>query len=121
MDIRKITRIFQDTAYVRMGGSSEELRAAEYLRDQVEDLGLQAQIVPFDVDMATIREARLLADGVEIPCKGYLCAGSAQVEAPFYYLRSTDAYSLSQCRGKIVLIDGYLNYWAYQEIGRAHV
>ena len=31
MDIMKI---FADTAYVRMGGSAEELRAAEYLKEQ---------------------------------------------------------------------------------------
>jgi len=38
------------------------------------------------------------------------------VEAPLYYLRSTDDYSLSQCRGKIVMIDGYLGYWMYQDL-----
>lgn len=58
----------------------------------------------------------LLADGEPIPCKGYMCAGSGEVEAPFYYLRSTNAWSLQQCRGKIVLIDGYLGYWVYQDL-----
>ena len=40
----------------------------------------------------------------------------SEVEAPFYYLRSTDAYALSQCKGKIVMIYGYLGYWMYQDI-----
>ena len=66
--------------------------------------------------MARIEQATFLADGVEVPCKGYLCAGSHDVEAPFYYLRTNDPYSLSQCRGKIVMIDGYLGYWMYQDI-----
>jgi len=116
MDAKQIMKIFEDTAYVRMGGSPEELKTAEYLRDQVAALGLNAQIVPFEVDMATIQEAVLLVDGEAVPCKGYLCAGSAEVEAPFYYLRSTDAYSLSQCRGKIVMVDGYMGYWMYQDL-----
>ena len=32
MDAKKIMKIFEDTAYVRMGGSDEELRAAKYLQ-----------------------------------------------------------------------------------------
>ena len=51
-----------------------------------------------------------------ITCKGYSCAGSAEVEAPFYYLTSTDPYSLSLCKGKIVMVDGYLGYWMYRDI-----
>ena len=38
------------------------------------------------------------------------------VEAPLYYLRARDPWSLSQCRGKIVLVDGYMGYWLYQDL-----
>ena len=116
MNANKVMQIFQETAYVRMGGSAEELKTAEYLRGQVEALGLKAEIVPFDVDMATISEAKLLVDGEGVTCKGYLCAGSHEVEAPFYYLRSTDPYALSLCKGKIVMVDGYMGYWMYQDL-----
>lgn len=116
MDAKQIMKLFEDTAYVRMGGSQEELRTAEYLCGKVAELGLEARIVPFEVPMARIQEAVFQADGETIPCKGYFCAGSETVEAPFYYLRSTDPYSLSQCKGKIVMIDGYLGYWIYQDL-----
>ena len=116
MNANKVMQIFQETAYVRMGGSAEELKTAEYLCGQVEALGLKAEIVPFDVDVATISEAKLLMDGEEVTCKGYLCAGSHEVEAPFYYLRSTDPYALSLCKGKIVMVDGYMGYWMYQDL-----
>jgi len=116
MDAKKIMDIFAQTAYIRMGGSPEELKAAQYLKEQVAELGLEAEIRPFDVDMATIEEAVLLVDGQEITCKGYLCAGSHEVEAPFYYLRSTDPHSLSRCKGKIVMVDGYMGYWMYQDL-----
>ena len=116
MDAKQIMKIFEDTAYVRMGGSKEELKAAEYLKAKCEELGFAAEIVPFDVDMATIQEAKLFVDGEEITCKGYFNAGNTELEAPFYYLRSTDKYTLSQCKGKIVMIDGYLGYWMYQDI-----
>ncbi len=116
MDATKIMKIFEDTAYVRMGGSAEELKAAKYIQSLCAEMGLSAQLEGFEVDMATIQEAVLYADGVQIPCKGYLCAGSGEVEAPLYYLRGTDDYSLSQCRDKIVMIDGYLGYWMYQDL-----
>ncbi len=116
MNAEQIMKIFEDTGYVRMGGSPEELRAAEYLAARCADLGLKAAIEAFDVDMATIQEAILTVDGKEIPCKGYLNAGCAEREAPFYYLRSTDPYSLSLCKDKIVMIDGYMGYWMYQDL-----
>ena len=109
-------KIFSETAYVRMGGSEQELQCARYLADKCAAFGQNAEIVPFEVDMAELQKAVLTVDGVEIPCKGYLNAGSGEVEAPLYYLRNTDAYSLSQCKGKIVMIDGYLGYWIYQDI-----
>lgn len=116
MDAKQIMQVFQDTAYIRTGGSGEEQRCAEYLMGRCAELGLKAELEPFEVDMADLHEAVLLADGVSIPCKGYLCAGEGEVEAPLYYLTSMDEGSLVQCRGKIVLSDGYMGYWKYQDI-----
>ncbi len=116
MNANEILQIFADTAYVRTGGSPEELRCAEYLAAKCEALGVPARLEAFEVDMSAMQEAILLADGQRIPCKGYLCAGSGEVEAELYYLRNTDAYSLSLCKGKIVLVDGYMGYWMYQDL-----
>ena len=116
MNANEIMKILEETAYVRMGGSAEELRCAEYLQGKCRELGLEATIEAFDVDMADIQEAVLEVDGVSVPCKGYRNAGNGEVEAPFYYLRNTDSWSLSQCKGKIVMIDGYLGYWMYQDL-----
>lgn len=116
MDIKKVNQIFSDTAYIRTGGSAEESKCAEYIKAQCAEMGLEAHIEAFEVDMATIKEAKLIVDGKEIPCKGYFNAGSGEIEAPFYYLRHNDAYSLSECKGKIVMSDGYLGYWRYQDL-----
>ena len=116
MDAKKIMQIFEETAYVRMGGTMEEYKTAEYLKKLCGELGLEAKIEGFEVQMATMQEASFCVDGEEITCKGYLNAGSGTVEAPFYYLRSTDKYSLSLCKGKIVMIEGYLGYWMYQDL-----
>lgn len=116
MDTFDIARIFQQTAYIRTGGSSQERKAADYLREECRKIGCEAFLEPFEVDMAQIHSAKLWADGKEIPCKGYLCAGSSTVEASLYYLTDTTKSSLSRCKGKIVLLDGYLGYWKYQDI-----
>ena len=116
MDPKRIMKVFADTAYVRTGGSAEELKTANYLLSQLEQWGLKGSLEAFDVDMADIQEAEFTVDGKTIPCKGYKNAGSGEIEAPLYYLRNTDDYSLSQCKGKIVMIDGYLGYWRYQDI-----
>lgn len=116
MNIETINRILKETAYIRTGGSAQELTCAEYLRNECERLGFSARLEAFDVPMAAIRRAALTANGQSIPCKGYLCAGNADIEAPLYYMPEFDASSLSQCRGKIVMIDGYLGYWKYQDL-----
>lgn len=116
MTEKEISRIFEETAYVRTGGSPAEHKAAQYIQTVCAQFGCEAVLEAFPVDSAQIHSAKLYADGAEIPCKGYLCAGSASVEAPLYYLTDSIPYALSACKGKIVLIDGYLGYWKYQDI-----
>ena len=116
MTLNTIDRIFAETAYVRTGGSPEELRCAEYLAAECGKLGVEARLEAFEVDWAEVHTAKLITGGKEIPCKGYLCAGSATVEAPLYYLTDTSDYGLSLCKGKIVLSDGYMGYWRYQDL-----
>lgn len=116
MDAKKIMQIFNDTAYIHAGGTEAELRCAEYLKGICTEMGLNAVIDPFKVDMGTIQQAEFYCDGVSIPCTGFMLAGSGEVEAPFYYLRNTDKYSLSQCRGKIVMVDGRVGYWLYKDL-----
>ena len=116
MNKKLINRIFKDTAFVRTGGSDEELRCAEYLRGVLGSMSIESRTEEFEVDMADMEEATLTVNGRQIPCKGYLCAGSGEVEAPLYYLTSDDRYSLSLCRGKIVIFDGYLGGWKYKDL-----
>ncbi|MBO5110730.1 MAG: DUF4910 domain-containing protein [Clostridia bacterium] len=116
MTKEQIIKLFEDTAYVRTGGSEAERKCAEQLCRVAATMGFEASLEPFEVDVATIKSAHLYVDGQEISCKGYLLCGSGEVEAPLYYLPSTDPYSLSQCKGKIVMIDGYLGYWMYKDL-----
>ena len=99
-----------------MGGSAEEKNAAEYIKSACADFGCEAYLEEFDVDMADVKHAELCIDGKKIPCHGYMNCGSGEVEAELYYLRDDNKNSLKACKGKIVLTDGYLGYWRYQDM-----
>ena len=116
MDRQMIRQIFSDAAYIRVSGSAEELRCARYLQEQCAALGCEARLEPFPVETAEVHTARLTVDGKEIPCAGYRCCGSGEVEAPLLYMPEADGLALSRCRGKIVLLDGRLRYWTYQDL-----
>ncbi len=119
MNIKQIRNILKDTDYVRTGGTDEELRCAEYLKDACEALGARAKLENFPVQMASIKKEELLADGVSIPCKAFYNCGSGSVEAPFLYLPNLDKASLCLAEGKIVLLDGGVTHFVYQDLAEA--
>ena len=121
MNRKQVRQILKDTDFVHTSGTAEELRVAEYLKEQCLRLGAKAELEAFPVDMAEVKAASLTfrtADGKEnsLPCKGYKLCGSGTVEAPFVYLPNTDPASLSQIRGKIVLLDSGVGIFTYQDL-----
>ena len=68
MNLKQMEQIFQDTAYIRTGGSQEELKCAQYLQSKCKELGMEATLEAFEVEMAEIKKAVLKVNGVEIPC-----------------------------------------------------
>lgn len=116
MNKKQIMKIFRDTAYIRTGGSAEELKCAEYIKSFCESLGESAVIEPFAVPMGDSISAEFKVNGTAISCKGYALCGSGTVKAPLYYLPGNDKASLLGCKDKIVMIDGYLGHWIYKDI-----
>ena len=113
-------QIFADTDFVHTSGSDEELRVAEYLKAQCESLGVPARLEAFPVPMGEIEAARVLADGREIPCKGFTCCGSGEVEGELYYMPAQDPVSVAGAKDKIVLMDGSgIGFYGYQDLIKA--
>lgn len=119
MNPKELMKILEDNAYVHTGGTAEELRCAQYIQNKVAEFGCKAELWRFPVPMAEIHTAELTVDGISVPCTGYFCAGDWDVEAPLYYLRHDDELSLSNCKGKIVLLDTFVGYWKYQDLQKA--
>ncbi len=111
-----IRAILDNTDYIRISGSDEEKKAAEYLCALCEAYGAETHTESFEVETAVVHEAFLAADGREIPCRGYKLCGSGSAEAPFCYLPNTDPASVASAKGKIVLLDTGVTHWVYQDL-----
>ena len=116
MNNTQMDKLFRDTEYIRTGGSKEERTCAEYLVSALAERGFCAYLDEFEVAMSEIKTATLTIGKENIACKGYFLSGSGEVEAPIYYLTGSDKHSLSLCKDKIVMIDGYLGYWRYKDM-----
>lgn len=120
MNKRSLRQIFKDTDYVHRSGTTEELRAAEYLKARCEALGVPARLESFPVPMAEMEEAHVWADGKEIPCRGFFNCGSGEAEGELYYMPGQDKVSVAGAKGKIVLMDTQgIGYFLYQDLVKA--
>ena len=120
MTYEQMKQIFTDTDFVHRSGTPEELRVAEYLKARCEELGVPARLEAFPVAMAEIEEARVLADGREIPCRGFFCCGSGTVEGELYHMPALDPVSVAGAKDKIVLLDTQgIGYFGYQDLMKA--
>ena len=106
-----IEKILADTACARYGGSKEEHACADYLCNLV---GGRKEAFSLPVD--TVQKARVLADGKELPCRAYRNTGCGQVRGPLYYLPYIDDFTLEQCRGAVVLLDGAVGPKTYRRL-----
>ena len=116
MNLRRIRQILKETDYVRTGGSAEELRTAEYLAALCRELGAKTSLESFPVQMGELRSASLSADGADVPCTGYLCCGSGTAEGRFVYLPNTDAASVGSVKDAVVLIEGGMQHFLFQDL-----
>ncbi len=120
MNKTQLKQLFKDTDYVHFSGTEAELRAANVLKSRCEEMGVDTVIEPFRVPYAEIEEAHLYIDGVEIPCKGFMCSGSGEVEAELYYMPGKDMVSMAGAKDKIVLMDDAgITFFTYKDLMKA--
>lgn len=113
-------QFLNDIAYVRTGGSKEEEKAAKYIQQQLENLGLKAKIEEFPVQASNIQSATLEITKPfkkSIPCLGYASSKSATITKELYYLRNkNNPAELKNVKNKIVLLDSGMPYWTYKDL-----
>ena len=116
MNTLKINQILEDTAYVHMGGREEELKCATLLKEQIENLGVNAQIIPFEVQDYNVTKAVLKSNDKTYEVSGIKGSGSQTITAPFYYMETTTDIDKYEIDGKIVLINGVVNVPIYKKL-----
>ncbi len=119
--------LLKKIGFTRIAGSPEEEKAAQILKEECDKLGVPAIIQPFEIEQGIVEEATLeILDPFqqEIPVTGYQCAQNTPeegLEAPFLYVENADDVSLSDARGKIVLVNGYMRVPLFRKLMKAGV
>ena len=119
--------LLEKIGFTRIAGSPEEEKSAQILKEECDKLGVPAIIQPFEIEQGIVEEATLeILEPFqqEIPVTGYQCAQNTPeegLEAPFLYVENADDVSLSDARGKIVLVNGYMRVPLFRKLMKAGV
>lgn len=119
--------LLEKIGFTRIAGSPEEEKAAQILKEECDKLGVPAIIQPFEIEQGIVEEATLeILEPFqqEIPVTGYQCAQNTPeegLEAPFLYVENADDVSLSDARGKIVLVNSYMRVPLFRKLMKAGV
>lgn len=112
-------QLLEKIGFSRVGGSKEEKKAAQILKETIEKTGNGAFIEEFEVDWQKVNKASLKTADKEYNVTAYYqCANTPEdgLRAPFYYLSTDNAVGIKNCEGKIVLVNGYLNMKTYEKL-----
>ena len=115
--------LLEKLSFERIAGSKEEYRAAMIIKEEIEKMGLNATLEPFEIEFpeevtATFEVTAPQNQSFEITGVG-MTGVTKGLEAPSYYGQDLDEISLSQMKGKIVLFNGALRYDSYKKIIQA--
>ena len=106
-------KLLEKLYFVRTGGSQEELKAANILKEECEKLGVEAHLESFKVDGCEIKKASLkcINPDFEIECEGVGMSSSTSEEgivAPLVYVTSVADADVLDVEGKICLVHSKL-------------
>lgn len=103
--------LLKKIGFVRICGTEEELKAANIIMDEVRSIGFEPELQPFQVTRFAPLEAKLtVTEPVvqEFPVRGFFYGDPMDCqdeEFDFYYMEDTSPVSLSQAKGKFVLLN----------------
>ncbi len=122
---KKQMELLEKMSFVRMGGTPEELAAANILMDEIRAMGLEPVLEPFEIEDADLvaGELEVLAPfNKKYVVTAYKLSESTPQEgltAPFYYAENLTAVDLANCKGKIVLVNGYFSLDMFRKLQKA--
>lgn len=117
--------LLKKISFVRTSGSEEELRAANILKEELSNLGVEGKIESFKVKCYNIKKAKLEIlepFNKEITVEGIGFTGNTPqegLEAELEYVEQAEPINLINAKGKIVLVNGWLTIEKYRNIVKA--
>ena len=125
-DENRAFALLDKIGFTRMGGTPEELKAAEILKAECESFGLDAVIEPFEIEMATVEAEFEILEPFQkkYTVRGYQCSENTPEDglvADFLYVQDGDPVDLVNAKGKIVLVNGFLRVPLYKTLLKAGV
>ena len=114
--------LLKKIGFVRVGGTAEELKAAEMLKEEIEGMGLKADIEPFEIEDYIQEKAEL--EVLEPYNKKYTVRAyrfsentpEEGIEAPFYYAENMTDVDIANAKGKIILVNGIVRLDLFRKI-----
>ena len=117
--------LLEKMSFVRMGGTAEEKLAADMLVEEIRAMGLEPVVEEFEIE-----DAELIAGELEVLAPfnkkyvvtAYKLSESTPEEglvAPFYYAENLTAVDLANCKGKIVLVNGFFGLDMFKKLQKA--
>lgn len=119
---KRAYELLKKIGFTRLGGSKEELEAANILKEEVEKLGLKVHFEAFEIDHYTEKSVKLeVLDPKlrEVEASVYGFSGNTPkegVEGELKYVENALPANLVDCKDKIVMVNGRVMVEAYEQI-----
>ena len=114
--------LLKKIGFVRMGGTAEELKAAQILKEEIESMGLAADIEPFEIEDYVQEKAELEVlqpYNKKYTVRAYKFSENTPeegIEAPFYYAENMTDVDIANAKGKIILVNGIVRLDLFRKI-----
>lgn len=121
-NVKRAYELLEKISFERLGGSKEEKKAAEILKEEIEKRGIKAYEEEFEVDYSDVKVAKL--EVLEPYNKSYIvtgvkmsgCTSEEGLEAKLVYIEDGLDANLVDVEGKIVILNSRIMHKVYKKL-----
>ena len=121
-NVKRAYELLEKISFERLGGSKEEKKAAEILKEEIEKRGVKAYEEEFEVDYSDVKVAKL--EVLEPYNKSYIvtgvkmsgCTSEEGLEAKLVYIEDGLDANLIDVEGKIVILNSRIMHKVYKKL-----
>lgn len=128
--MKELLDIVRKLSFVRVGGSTQEKKAAEFIMEEIDHAvreagqeSIRREYMNFKIPDAKVSKCSVQAGGRKIPSVPYLCSGNIDRECELVYLDGAseiDFAGVGDLDGKAVLLNQLTDEEVYKRLGEHH-